>query len=666
MAGGQKQRIASLDGLRGLALVAVLAYHVAPGWFRGGFLGVDVFFVLSGFLLTALLLGEHDLRGTIDRLGYAVRRVRRIAPALLVLLAALVVIVPVLARSDAHRLPGDVLSSLAGVTNWHLIGDGSSYFARAGRPSFVRHLWSIAVEIQFYVVCPFLVGWLARHKPRVAIATLVAGIAASATLMGVLYRSADPSRAYFGTDTRIHALLVGCLAAVVLHRARQRRSDNSSFWGPTGTPQGLFHRKNGVGLVPLAVVALLVLVGGERSRAMYPAGFLAVEVATAAMIFLALRPGLLTNLLARDDVRWLGKRSYGIYLWHWPLVVLVRPGTSADWPIVPAAVVTLAGAVVLGALSYRFVELPFLRPGRGAMHPSRRTAALHVALLTVAAASVGTALARVPTTDSLAEVLHAGEKVLATQPLPSTTAPAPATTTATTAPPTSGPAGTAAPRAARVRTAPVVARAPRPQAAPKPQLAPLPPGSMPVTAIGDSVMVAAAGELKKRLGPSGYIDAKQNRYFSEAAPILHQLRAQGALGRIVVIHLGNNGPVSPGDIDAAMREVPDVQNVLLVTVRVDKSWQNSVNQTLRDGAARWPQIQIVDWYAYSSGHGDWFQADGTHFRTSSGPGANAYADLIAGSIPPPPTTTTTAPPPPPTTAPPPPTTTSTTAVPLVP
>ncbi|MCU1449466.1 MAG: hypothetical protein JWP02_1636, partial [Acidimicrobiales bacterium] len=218
----------------------------------------------------------------------------------------------------------------------------------------------------------------------------------------------------------------------------------------------------------------------------------------------------------------------------------------------------------------------------------------------------------------------------------------------------------------RVRSAPVAAPASRPRPAPKPQLAPPPPGSVPATAIGDSVMVAAAGELKKRLGPSGYLDAKQNRYFSEAAPILHQLRAQGALGRVVVIHLGNNGPVSPGDIDAAMREVPDVQNVLLVTVRVNKSWQNSVNQTLRDGAGRWPQIQIVDWYSYSSGHGDWFQGDGTHFRTSSGPGANAYADLIAGSIPPPPTTTTTAPPPPPTTAPPPPTTTSTTAKPLVP
>ena len=211
----EKERVASLDGLRGLALLAVLAYHAVPGLAPGGFLGVDVFFVLSGFLLTTLLLGEHELTGTIDRAAYAVRRVRRIAPALLVLLTALVVIVPIAAPADAHRLPGDIVSSLLGLTNWHLIRDGSSYFAIAGRPSFVRHLWSIAVEIQFYVLCPFLVAWLARRRPKVAALSLVAGIVTSAVLMGVLYSWPDPSRAYYGTDTRLHALLMGCLVAVV-------------------------------------------------------------------------------------------------------------------------------------------------------------------------------------------------------------------------------------------------------------------------------------------------------------------------------------------------------------------------------------------------------------------------------------------------------------------
>ena len=218
----ERERVAALDGLRGFALIAVLAYHVAPGVFPAGFLGVDIFFVLSGFLLTTLLLGEQELTGSIDRAAYALRRVRRIAPALLALRAALVVVVPIAAPADAHRLPGDIASSLLGVTNWHLIRDGSSYFSAFGRPSFVRHLWSIAIEIQFYVLCPFLVGWLARRRPKVAAWSLVAGIAGSSILMGLLYNASDPSRTYYGTDTRIHALLIGCLIAVLLGRP--------SFW----------------------------------------------------------------------------------------------------------------------------------------------------------------------------------------------------------------------------------------------------------------------------------------------------------------------------------------------------------------------------------------------------------------------------------------------------
>jgi hypothetical protein len=420
------------------------------------------------------------------------------------------------------------------------------------------------------------------------------------------------------------------------------------------------------GIGAFAVLVALVLVGGETSRAMYPFGFLAVEAATAVMIGVCLVPGALASILVRRDMRWLGTRSYGIYLWHWPIVVLVRPGTTADWPAVPAALAIVGGGLVLGALSYRFVERPFLRR-RGAerelqRQPGRQRA-LRMALLGIVAAVLGVILARIPTTNPLAEVLHAGEKVIAAQPPP--TAPPETTTTATTAAsPAAAAPVTAAARPLRIRTVPAPA-APARAPAPKPTLSPPPPGSVPVTAIGDSVMVAAAGELQRRLGGSGYIDAKQNRYFSQAAPIIHDLRARGALGRVVLIHLGNNGPVSNGDVDAVMNELNGVPNVLLVTVRVDRSWQDEVNQTLRSAAARYPTVQIVDWYSYSAGHGDWFQADGTHFRTSSGPGANAYADLLVGSIPPPPTTTTestttTAPPPPP------PPSTSTTAAPLVP
>jgi peptidoglycan/LPS O-acetylase OafA/YrhL len=474
---GQRERVASLDGLRGLALVAVLAYHAVPGLAPGGFLGVDIFFVLSGFLLTTLLLGEHQSTGAIDRVAYAARRLRRIYPAMLVLLAALIVVVPLAAKADAHRLAGDVLSSLLGVTNWHLIRDGSSYFSIAGRPSFVRHLWSIAVELQFYVLCPFLAAWLARRKPKTAAWTLVAGIAASAALMGVLYHASDPSRAYYGTDTRLHALLMGCLVAVLLPL------EPFSAW--IRPSQGSLRRKNAVGVTALVAVVALVVVGGERARLMYPFGFLAAEAATAVMIGVALVPGALASLLVRRDMRWLGTRSYGIYLWHWPIVVLLRPGTRADWPAAPAAAAIVGGGLVLGALSYRYVERPFMRRSQSQPQPQSRRA-LRVALFAVAAAVLGVALARIPTTNSLADVLHAGEKVIAAQPPPTT--PAETTTTATTAaPPPSTAAPATGPGPVRVRTA--IAPTPAAAGAPKPKLSLPPPGSVPVTAIGDSVLV---------------------------------------------------------------------------------------------------------------------------------------------------------------------------------
>src|SRR5947209_11577734 len=272
----ERSRVGPIDGLRGVALVAVLLYHVAPGTVRGGFLGVEAFFVLSGYLLTALLLDEHRRTGRIARGAYAERRVRRIYPALIALLSALIVFVPLLDYANSHRLPLDVLSSLVGLTNWRLIADGTSYFAHLGNPSYVRHLWSIAIELQFYVLCPFLVAWLARRRVRVAAGALVAGIVASATLMGLLYRSPDPSRAYYGTDTRVGALLAGCLLAVVLSRG-----------GDAIGPRFRTMASQVAGPAAVALFVALVLFARETSRLLYPAGFLLTQLATATLIAVA-------------------------------------------------------------------------------------------------------------------------------------------------------------------------------------------------------------------------------------------------------------------------------------------------------------------------------------------------------------------------------------------
>lgn len=608
-----RSRVGGLDGVRGLALVAVLAYHTGPGVFPGGFLGVEMFFVLSGYLLTSLLLREHAEHGAVDHKRYAVRRVRRLVPAGLVLLAVLFLVVPIVAGDDAYRLRGDLLSSVAGLTNWHLIADGSSYFDTAGRPPFVRHLWSLAVEIQFLLVSSVLAAWLARRTRNTAVTALGCAMAVSAISMAVLYRSPDPSRVYYGTDTRAGALLAGALLAVVIADPVVARVANAVRWLPH---------------TAVAALLLQVLFTDQVSRWLYPAGFLLTQVATVALIVAALRPGRVSTALSSPALRWLGERSYGTYLWHWPVVVLMRPGIDVAWHPFVSAVVSIGIAVVLGALSYRFVERPALRAPRlrvawsslwaGVPRDARVTAGAAAMAILVAF----TALAvRLPTSDPIAESLRAGEEVLAAQ------APSPLTAT---------PDRTVAPRAPGGGGSLAVARpAPVPRPAPAPVLSTFRPGSISVTAIGDSVMVGAAGALHAKLGPKGYIDAVKNRRFSEAAQIARDLRARGALGLVVIVHLGNNGPVKAEEIDALVREIKGVQKLLLVTVRVNKPWQDPVNDALRAGADRHAgTTKIVDWHGYSEGQPNWFYSDGTHLRTA---GAEAYAKLLTGSIPPPPT-----------------------------
>ena len=591
-------RVRALDGLRGVALLAVLGYHALPGTVRGGFLGVDVFFVLSGFLLTSLLLDEYQRTGGIDRRRYASRRVRRLVPAGFVVLFAIAVLGPLVASDAAARLRGDILWSAVGLTNWHLIAEGSSYFSRVGRPPLVRHFWSLAIEVQFYVVCPFLVGWLAARRRRVAIGAVAAGIGLSAFAMWSMYRAPDPYRAYYGTDARVGALLAGVLLALLLQRGDARR-----FFAWLAGPAA-------------AIVVVLFFVADDRSRLLYPEGFLLVQAATMTLIAGAVGRGSAASVLRSRPLRWLGERSYGIYLWHWPLVALLRPHVDVPWPSVATAVVTTGAALVLGALSFRFVEQPILRGPRRVRNPvvrrHRLVAAWSAAGLAVVLLAVLTA--RLPTRDPIAASLRAGERIVAAQELASATDPSAGAT-----PAPAGPQSDERTPSSRqpVRMQPVVAV--------------VHPVHVSTSAIGDSVMLGAAGPLHDQLGSSSYIDAKKNRQYRDATAVARDMRVKGRLGHVVVVHLGNNGPAKRADIDAVLNYLRDARRVLLVTVRVDKGWQASVNDTLRAAAKGRSQVRIVDWYGYSGGHADWFWSDGTHLRPA---GAREYAKLIASSVPP--------------------------------
>ena len=369
-------RIPALDGLRGLAVVAVLLFHGGLSWATGGFLGVDVFFVLSGFLITSLLLAEQRSTGTIGLGGFWARRARRLLPALLLVIAAVAAATSLFDPSSQVSLRADALAALGYVANWRFVAEGADYFGRTAADSPLNHLWSLAIEEQFYLFWPLVVLAVARGRRAatwvgVAAAT---GAVASVAAMVLLHRSADDvSRVYYGTDTRVHTVLIGAALAALL-APRPIWAGAAAGWpGAAGlvappTAAG-WPRPLRVLLAALAALAAVNLVAGVAlvdggMEWLYEGGLPIFSVAAAVLIAAAvLTPdGLVARALALEPLGSVGRLSYGLYLWHWPLYLLLtssRTGLSGPDLLVVRLVATFAAA----AVSDRLLERP-IREGR--------------------------------------------------------------------------------------------------------------------------------------------------------------------------------------------------------------------------------------------------------------------------------------------------------------
>ncbi|MBV9411779.1 MAG: acetyltransferase [Acidimicrobiia bacterium] len=370
----------------------------------------------------------------------------------------------------------------------------------------------------------------------------------------------------------------------------------------------------------MTVFVALVLFANETARLLYPLGFLLTQAATATMIVVALRPGWLTSTLSHRLPRWLGRRSYGIYLWHWPLVVLTRGWSSR----LLAGMFTIPTAIILGALSYGLVEKRFMHRSKHPVRMPLRARRIRAVAILCAVGAAVVLLARLPATDPITHSLQVGQRVLASQASPAAANTLPVTTVTPTLP-----TGLNTPSTTAVA-------APAPPAPPPIQL----------LAIGDSVMVGAAPALQARLGSSAYIDAHIGRQFSDGVALVKSYKDRGRLGQTVVVHLGDNGPVHPSDLEALIDELAGVPNVLLMNVRVPREWEAEVNSEINAAIARHPNVKLVDWFAVSGPHPEWFESDHTHLKEA---GMAAFADLIVRDIPPPPApppTTTTMPLPP--------------------
>jgi peptidoglycan/LPS O-acetylase OafA/YrhL len=648
--------------MRALAVIAVVLFHSALGIAPGGFLGVEVFFVISGYIITRALLAEREERGRIALGSFWIRRARRLLPALFLLLAGVAAYTVVFEPGEAAGLRRDVLAALAYVTNWDLIIAGETYFESWERPSLLRHLWSLAVEEQFYVVWPLLMaGSLALLRNRLTLALILGGAAASAIAMAALYEPGSAvTRIYYGTDTRASGLLIGSALAFVWSA---RQSEGGSGLRALAGMSALTL----VGLAGLGALAGFTFLADGDSPFLYQGGFAMVGVATAALIVAATHErSPLARVLGAPVLRWVGLRSYGIYLWHWPVMVLMQP---ADVPLDGVSLFATQVAITLwlAEASYRWVELP-VREGavgrlwgqlkEGAATPRwQRGALAFTGVATVAGVGALVAfmtLAQDPEDPPyfalgsvrLTNVAEAGfdpvpARVDAATPETPARSVAARTSTAPEAP--RGFASTAATDdqvalaiATPLRGAALTERAASVEALTtrfETELmtfahrdsASTGDGSVRVTAIGDSVMLGAAHELAAQV-PGIDLDAAVGRQVSQAIRLLEERKANGQLGDIVLLHLGNNGAFSAAQFDRIMEVVGTERRVVFLTLKVNRSWEAANNEVLRQGAERHRHAFLVDWRGALERYPQVLWNDGTHLRPER---ASFYVALLS-------------------------------------
>ncbi|QIK83555.1 acyltransferase family protein [Sanguibacter sp. HDW7] len=659
------RRIAGIDGLRAVAVLLVLAFHLAPDDVPGGFVGVDVFFVISGFLITMGLLREKARNGRVDLARFWVKRARRLLPALLVVVAVCSPVALAVGGDVRVHLDRQVFGAMTFSSNWVSIAADDSYFS-ALVPQIFSNLWSLAVEEQFYLVWPFVVvGVLLLARSRRA-GLLAAGGAAlvSAAAMALLYSPGeDPTRVYYGTDTHVFGMMLGALLAFWYFG--NVRTGRPAPWPAAIAPVGrgarlvraLKRRRPGVvAMVCLAVIGAFALLVPWDSPVTYRGGLLVLSLAAALLVTTMLHESRVRRVLETPALRWIGERSYGVYLWHWPVFVLLTQIFAKQYvegsgiPLV--WVVTVVVTFLLAGLSYRFIEQPVLRdgvlvslerlarwarpvreaPGRGLRAPVLGGAVAACLVLT------GFAVATAPHVSSIEQDIEAGIEL--NGPGLDPAVPVAPTEGGATAPGSGGspdagagstPTGTPGARPSK-RPGGTPGKEPAQDPAgtagatptPDPTTPPPPATGSDLVIVGDSVTAASAKQIRGLL-PDARIDAAVSRSMLVAPGILSQLEKKGALPDVVVLALATNTTLRERTIDDVLAAVGPERHVVLVNAYGARSWIKGTNAVIDEAAKKHPQVSVADWHDAVRSHGELLAADGIHPTRD---GAEVYARLL--------------------------------------
>ena len=612
---GKKRRyITGLDGIRAIAVIMVLAYHLKLALFKSGFLGVTVFFVLSGYLITGILISEVEEEGTIDLKNFWLRRIRRLVPAVMSMAVVIIFVSAVVNKIIFTKGCKDFLASVLGFNNWWQIFNKVSYFEAAGVPSPFTHCWSLAIETQFYLIYPLILLGIyklakSRGEGRAKRGLLFAGVTLllaliSVILMIVLFDpQQDASRVYYGTDTRVFSLLFGALLAIL--------------WEYRMVPRRLSASVNMVlGSVSFAVLFVMTIAINGSSNFWYRGGQFVGTILTVLVIYaVSGRKTWLSTFLSHPVLKWIGDRSYSIYLWHYPIILLISKGIKASWWI---TLIELVLSVVLAELSYRFIETPIrhgiigeylnilrsrpksrqekkrqVQVARRSLKVMAGTFVLTVSLILCmvfvpkknALDTLQKREAKAKETDKMTEEQLAKQKAKDSE----------SDDTISTADLTDD----------EILE------------------------GLNLLLIGDSIAVDVTDDFYK-IFPNSVSDTKIGRITSLGKQVLDSyIDEKKWEGEGVIFASLSNSPIN-GELEAIREKIGKDMPLFLTTVRIPHdTFEEESNSKIKKFVEENNHTYLIDWYAASEGHDEYFDADDTHLLPA---GAKAYAKCIKEAV----------------------------------
>ena len=612
---GKKRRyITGLDGIRAIAVIMVLAYHLKLALFKSGFLGVTVFFVLSGYLITGILISEVEEEGTIDLKNFWLRRIRRLVPAVMSMAVVIIFVSAVVNRVIFTKGCKDFLASVLGFNNWWQIFNKVSYFEAAGVPSPFTHCWSLAIETQFYLIYPLILLEIyklakSRGEGRAKRGLLFAGVTLllaliSVILMIVLFDpQQDASRVYYGTDTRAFSLLFGALLAIL--------------WDYRMVPRRLSASVNMVlGSVSFAVLLVMTIAINGSSNFWYRGGQFVGTILTVLVIYTVLgRKTWLSRFLSNPVLKWIGDRSYSIYLWHYPIILLISKGIKASWWI---TLIEIVLSVVLAELSYRFIETP-IRHGiigeylnilrsrpKSRQEKKRQVQVARRSLKVMAGTFVLTVslilcMVFVPKKNALDTLQKRETKAKETGKM---------TEEQLAKQKANGSESDDTICTADLTDDEILE-------------------GLNLLLIGDSIAVDVTDDFYEMF-PNSVSDTKIGRITSLGKQVLDSyIDEKKWEGEGVIFASLSNSPIN-GELEAIREKIGKNMPLFLTTVRIPHdTFEEESNSKIKKFVEENDHTYLIDWYAASEGHDEYFDADDTHLLSA---GAKAYAKCIKEAV----------------------------------